>query len=503
MAGLLPGALDYTDKDFDSLRVRLQALIRTVFPTWNDYNVANFGNLLLDLYCYVGDVLGFYQDNQARETRITYVTQRKNLLALVKLLEYSPSSASAATADATFSIPAAMPGDVLIPGGRYCRTANVAGVQTVFQLLANTTILAGNLTATGTVENSASYFEAFTSTLRPDQEVSMQKTPYIDHTAIVVAGDGPYFERVNLLDSGPTDHHFTVSVDQLGKATLRFGNGINGSIPLGTINVYFKVGGGKRGNVQAHTIIKLDGTYTDSFGTPVVVSVDNANPASGGADRETMTHVKQNAPASVRVAARTVAREDYEINAKRVAGVARALMLTSNEHPGVGENMGMLFVIPEGGGLPSTALKQAVLDEVSITYPHTLTFHVDVMDPSYLAINIETTVYLRQGYSAATAKAAILDALARFFEITRTDGSPNPNVDFGFNSKDAQGNPAGEVAWSDIFNCIRDVAQVRKVDESSTGLLLNGLRSDVVLGMFDFPTLGTVVIWNGDTGSLL
>ena len=48
--GMLAQATDYTDKDFDSLRLRLQALVRSVFPTWTDFNVGNFGNLLIELY---------------------------------------------------------------------------------------------------------------------------------------------------------------------------------------------------------------------------------------------------------------------------------------------------------------------------------------------------------------------------------------------------------------------------------------------------------------------
>jgi hypothetical protein len=53
--------------------------------------------------------------------------------------------------------------------------------------------------------------------------------------------------------------------------------------------------------------------------------------ASGGADRQTVASAKLLAPESLRTVTRTVTREDFEINARRVSGVARALMLTSNE----------------------------------------------------------------------------------------------------------------------------------------------------------------------------
>ena len=46
---LLPLNLDYTDKDFASLRTRLFALIASVFPDWTDREVSNFGNILVEL----------------------------------------------------------------------------------------------------------------------------------------------------------------------------------------------------------------------------------------------------------------------------------------------------------------------------------------------------------------------------------------------------------------------------------------------------------------------
>jgi hypothetical protein len=83
--GLLAPAKDLTDRDFDSIRLRLQSLVRSVFPDWTDFNLASFGNILIELYVVVGEVLTYYQDNQAGESRLLTATQRKNILALCKL----------------------------------------------------------------------------------------------------------------------------------------------------------------------------------------------------------------------------------------------------------------------------------------------------------------------------------------------------------------------------------------------------------------------------------
>lgn len=39
-------------------------------PDWTDFDVASFGNLLVELNAFVGNVLTFYQDNFARESRL-------------------------------------------------------------------------------------------------------------------------------------------------------------------------------------------------------------------------------------------------------------------------------------------------------------------------------------------------------------------------------------------------------------------------------------------------
>ncbi len=496
---LVPTSLDYTDVDFDSLRVRLFALVRSVFPEWTDEQVSNFGNILVELFAHVGDVLGFYLDRHAAESRIVTATQRRSLIALSKLIAFDVEGAGAATADETFSIPAPVAGDVLIPAGTIVRTPEVAA-SVAFQLLADTVITAGATSAVGTVENSENAADVFTSSGLADQEVVLTSTPYLDDSALVVAANGAFTEVDNFLSSTSADRHYVVVVDQNDKARLRFGNGTLGAIPSGTINVAYKTGGGEDGNVAIGAIKVIDGTYTDAFGTTVALSCTNLAKAAGGSNRMSNALIKARAPASVRAPVNSIAREDFVINAKRLGGVARALMLTSNEDGSVPENTGKLHIIPVGGGAPSGALKAAVKTQVTVTYPSPLTFQVDVVDPVYKTVNVEAIVYLRPGFTGPTVKAAILAALALWFGILNEDGSENPNVDFGANYIESDGDVAPALPWSDIFNVIRDSSGVRKVSAGNNGMLLNGAREDLVLDPKEFPVLGTVTLIDGDTG---
>jgi hypothetical protein len=93
--------------------------------------------------------------------------------------------------------------------------------------------------------------------------------------------------------------------------------------------------------------------------------------------------------------------------------------------------------------------------------------------------------------------------LTAMFRLSEPGGTPNPRIDFGFNVKSATGLPDGEVAWSDVFNVIRDTEGVRKIGDLYGDLRLNGLSADVKLGIREFPVLGNVALVDGATGGAL
>lgn len=497
--------LDYTDKDFDALRVRAFALIESVFPQWTSQQVADFGNMLVDLFMFVGDVLTKYQDNQARESRWAFATQRKNLIALAKLIQYEPFSATASQVDVTISLADGSNAlaDITIPAGSIVRTRSVSN-RILFRTLADATILSGTSSIAGvTAENSESADDSFAASAAANQEIVLTGTPYIDGSASVIAGNGAYTEVDNFLDSDSSDLHYTLTVDQNDQATIRFGDGVSGVVPTGTILVDYAIGGGASGVVEQGTVTAIDGVYQDDLANVVQLAVTNPAASTPAVDRETVEQIRQNAPLSLRVLNRTVAREDYEINALRLASVSRALMVTSDEDPAVQENTGYLYVIPVGGGLPTQALKDDVLEQVTVTYPNTVTFQVTVSDPLYASVDVKATVFLQSGFSAAAVDSTIRTNLAAFFASENDDGTLNANMGFGSDFIESEGDTVGKLPFSDVYNVVRDSLGVRKMGANVGDFTLNDAHSDVTLLLREFPTLGTVTLINGETGSAL
>lgn len=496
--GMIQIRADYTDQDFDSLRERLIVLTKGVFPEWTDFETASFGTTLLELYAFIGDLLMFTQNALARESRLATATQRRNVIALARMLGYRPSGAAAATAVVRLSMESPRQVPVTIPRGTVVRTREVAS-PVRFSLKADAIILPGETSVEALAENSEEHVRLVDASGTPSLSIALERTPYLDGSASVRSSAGDYTEAESFLSSGPGDRHFVVDVDQDDRATVRFGDGRCGEAPAGTLTVIYRTGGGAAGNVESDRLVVVEGTHRDAAGQCVRLSATNPLPASGGRDRQTVASIKAMAPLSLRTMARSVSREDFEINARRLPGVARALMLTSNEDGSIKENHGILFVVPDGGGVPTEDLLRRVLVQVTETYPCTLTFQVSVQKPVYRDVDIHARVFLSSGASAETVRASIHERLRNFFRVTLADGTPNPNVDFGFNVKDSLGRSAGEIAWSDVFNVIRDTPGVRKVGANGDGLTLDGVRADVALQPREFPALGKVELIDGET----
>ena len=95
--------INYTSRDFNSLKTNLIDFSKTYFPnTYNDFTSTSTGMLFIEMTAYVGDVLSFYLDNQIQETFIQYARQDENIFNLAYMLGYKPKMTTVATATIDF-----------------------------------------------------------------------------------------------------------------------------------------------------------------------------------------------------------------------------------------------------------------------------------------------------------------------------------------------------------------------------------------------------------------
>lgn len=506
---ILPKNLDYSTKDFASLRRRIFRLIRTVFPEWTNEDILAFENILVESFAWILDTLTFYQDQQARESRWSTAQLRKNILAMCKLIGFQARGARAATVTETITFAAAMPADTTIERGRKVRTAKVRD-SVAFQFLEDLVVPAGTTTITATLEHSEFQQDVFESNGTAGQRFTLAARPFLDDSETITAADGTYEVVDSFVSSTGTDRHVTRTVNELDVATFVFGDGRNGKIPVGSVTVDYKTGGGKTGRLEAGSLTRLDGIVTDANGNVASVTVTNAGATVGGNDRQGVEAIRQLAPLSLRTLTRAVARDDFENGALAVTGVARALHLTKNEDSSVGENSGVLYVVPDDYGTASSdllTLVKAQFFKVSgyddPPLPALSTYHLLVVSAVYQTVDFQAKVYKRKGVTATALKAAITAAIDGYFRLYNADGSKNELIDFGYYIQDLDGNPTGSLALSDLFDLVRDVTGVAKIGDGDADFLVNGLRKDVMLLPRAFPKRGQLVIIDADTGLTL
>lgn len=89
-------AFDYTSRDYFSIRQDLLNRASSLIPEWESTDASEFGNVFVDLWAYMGDILHFYVDRAASETFLETATQRESVMAIANLLDYVPASPRAA-----------------------------------------------------------------------------------------------------------------------------------------------------------------------------------------------------------------------------------------------------------------------------------------------------------------------------------------------------------------------------------------------------------------------
>ncbi len=499
--------IEYTNKDYDTLIVALKEKITYYLSEWTDHNETDFGIALLELLCATADVLHYYLNKTANEAFFPTVTQRTNLINLLKLIDYNMSSATPATTTLRFELAEIKAGDVIIPLGTECQSVtdetlgyviyfetdssltlpigvadsyeanqlkdslasfhsgmvgwtvknietDLSAVVTVFVSSAQLTFsfdlfpvgnekygfIIGDVDATEGQSGSESLGVSDGSAY---QQYIVAGTPIIDGTLIVKVDGTTWIQKNSLAASGPADQHYYVQRDADDQITVFFGDDSNGKIPPNTQSVTseFRAGGGIRGNIAADTIqiINDDILYG---GSPVSASVTNPAATIGGTDRETMEYAKLHAPETLKTLGRAVTEGDYKELSEAFSGVARASIVPNEIFQ---YKLIDLYIIPDGGGLPSQALKDnllAYLDDKRMVNDV-----ITIKDPIYVQIEMTGAVTVLSSYVNAVVEAAVDAALDAFFDLS--------NIDFG-----------GDLYLSDFYRLIDEIEGVDHLELS-------------------------------------
>lgn len=336
---IIPISVDYTSKDYYSLRNDLIARIQNRVPNWTGTDNHDFGIAMIEAFAYLGDLMSYYIDRAANESFISTATQRSSVINIAQTYGYTIAGYSAAFTTLTFKNSSADP--VTIPEGTVVSGDLIIGdtVHTVdFTINSDVVIDAvdpitnalGQSDITGyhgrsvtqVSNNATSDGELIgTSSGLPNMTFELGETPVVAGSISIYVQEGDVFSKWqevrHITDYGPTDLVFTTYTDENDNVFINFGDGVSGVIPTlySEIRAQYSVGGGAIGNVPTDTlttIVYVPGlTDLQVSALQTAVTVTNTTVGLGGSDPESTDQIRSLAPLSLRANNRAVTLQDY------------------------------------------------------------------------------------------------------------------------------------------------------------------------------------------------
>jgi hypothetical protein len=378
--------IDYTSRDFAALKADLVDLIKErTNTTWDPTDYSDLGNVLVETFAYMGDIMSHYLDRIANETTIDTAIQRKTLLSFAKLYDYVISGPTPSTVNVTFTnisnstldIPTGTQVMAPLSFGAYSEvyfetttsaTAVVPGASITLPCQEGKTVNTDKPDLIDSTYNVALPANLGTSDGRATQSFTIPEPGIVNTSITVYVGQGVAFGNWtyvdNLFESGPNDRVFTTTPNEDGTIDVVFGDNVNGAIPQSgqLISATYKVSVGSAGNIKSLSITEL--TFFPGNLDPQITSyftVSNSAPASGGTDGDTVVNIKNKIKAAVSTRRRAVTLEDFAYLANLAEGVGKCSAASS-----VYTNVN-LYVQPLNDGQAATGYPQANIIGIATT----------------------------------------------------------------------------------------------------------------------------------------
>jgi Baseplate J-like protein len=448
--------IDYLARDFSSFRQALLNLVPAKLPEWTDRSEANFGVVLIELFAYMADILGYYQDRIANEMFLPTVQERRNAIQHLRLIGYEMVPAAAAGARLSIVVGNNITQSVEVRKGDQFSTPSTPDRPSVTFEYTDDKPLVIDLsvsTLRPATKPDGSRLPGFKEAVSvipvregrsvlnevvgisdgtPNQRYPLAQPRVLSGSIDLRAATTPptpsWRLRTNLVYSGRAftpeqlaaleqqdrigstlafsrspDPDYATETDENDVTTVLFGDGQFGMIPPVGVPILasYRTGGGAVGNVGAGQITQVvRSAQLQVLGAKVI----NRVPASGGADRESIAEAVKFAPTVFSSMQRAVTADDYVAQARLFPGVSKARAEATNW------NVIKLYIAPTGSGdLPSDILRRDLL--AYFEDKRMVTTLIQVEDPDYAQIEVQAEInalsYFRNDDVLASAQAAV------------------------------------------------------------------------------------------------
>lgn len=222
-ANPISSSIDYTSRDYASLREDLIKSVQARIPAWTGNDPSDFGLAVVESFAYLGDLLSYYIDRAANEAFLSTATQRQNVVNIAGTLGYTPSLGRSAFVRLNVTVPGNSRVS-LVEGAQFLTNASdgvrLQAITFEVRLPITSTGVAGTISLAPTTKRSVQSFTRVVNTGVVTLDIVGDVTAqYAAGDTIVVAGtnaagiDGTWtVSGIGSLTSGVTPVSFTSSL---------------------------------------------------------------------------------------------------------------------------------------------------------------------------------------------------------------------------------------------------------------------------------------------------
>lgn len=421
MAEQAPAQLNYSNRDYANIKNELLAKIPLITSKWTDWNEADLGITILELFTGLADMMSFYLDRMASETMLPTARMRPSVDNLCKLIDYHLAPPQGASIDLEVTLGVAYPYNVVIPKGFSFSTQDTKNKVT-YSVIEDTTIIAGDIVANVVCGEGVRNEVVYISDGSPNQQVlvsaEIQQPAGQEAWVEVLVNGVPWTEEKSTL-FGLTQAYL-IDISGITQTKVTFGDGTNGLIPptSATVQVIYWTGKGIEGRVGANSVTVIDQPLIVFLNT-VSMTVTNPESSIGGENRESIEHAKYYAPKALRRGNRLITLEDYDTysNSYTYPGLgsialAKAYWKSSDIYACELDLYVLSRDISGQYVTSSTALKDQLLADIEAQ--RALCQKVNILDGSLNAILIDLDVQILTNANAVTVSTTIISEIQNY-----------------------------------------------------------------------------------------
>ena len=403
--------LKVSELDFDNIKSNLKNFLGDQNEL-ADYNFDGSAmSVLMDLLAYNTHYNAFYLNMIVNEMFLDTASLRNSVVSRAKHLGYTPTSVRGAKAYVDLTItPANTPATIVIAKDTQFN-AVVNGISYVFSTSNSTTLNVNSngvyTTANVELQQGILLTHRYTANVSdPDQRFTLPNAN-TDTSSLVVqvqtsatsSNLHTYSVANDTTTINSTANVYFLEEDTDNKYRVYFGDGTIGrALTSGNIILLKSLiaDAGAPNGARTFTPVSTVGGYSN-------VTVTTLSAASGGADRDSISDIKFNAPRNYQAQNRAVTLNDYIRLVQRDYADAESVIAwggEDNDPPVYGKVY--LAIRPESGLNLSVTAKNSIKNDI-LAKRNVVSISTEIVDPDYLYLTFDSTVKYDSSKTSNTA----------------------------------------------------------------------------------------------------